>query len=183
MFASETSENTWIGCDSGQMVALEFAPDYLEGLKGRLLFQGAQKLFHSHINSLEHLDASWNFMDGACLRACVPACLRACVPACTRACILLFLEIAPLNIYKCLYFSDEFRRLKKNTTLDFYLYDSLLCRRCFLLLLKNAPLNIRKCVYFSNGFRRFSQNTNLDQYFYQILLGRRRFCCFQKSRR
>ena len=40
------------------IVALEFAPDYLEGLKGRLLFQGAQKLFHPHINSLEHLDAS-----------------------------------------------------------------------------------------------------------------------------
>ena len=80
------------------IVALEFASDYLEGLKGRLLFQAAQKLFHPHINSLEHLDASWNFMDGACLRACVPVCLRACVPACTRACILLFLEIAPPNI-------------------------------------------------------------------------------------
>ena len=40
------------------IVALEFAPDYLEGLKDRLLFQGAQKLFDSRIKSLEHLDAS-----------------------------------------------------------------------------------------------------------------------------
>ena len=34
------------------IVALEFAPDYLEGLKDRLLFQGAQKLFDSNIKSL-----------------------------------------------------------------------------------------------------------------------------------
>ena len=58
IIATETSDKAWISCDSGHIVALEFAPDYLEGPKGRLLFQGAQKLFHSHMNSLEHLDAS-----------------------------------------------------------------------------------------------------------------------------
>ena len=40
------------------IVALEFAPDYLEDPKGRLFSQGAQKLFASHIKSLEHLDVS-----------------------------------------------------------------------------------------------------------------------------
>ena len=45
-------------CDSVHIVALEFAPDYLEGLKDRLSFQGAQKLFDSRIKSLEHIDVS-----------------------------------------------------------------------------------------------------------------------------
>ena len=57
-FSTDIREYAWISCGSGHIVSLEFAPDYLEGPKGRLLFQGAQKLFHSHMNSLEHLDAS-----------------------------------------------------------------------------------------------------------------------------
>ena len=49
-----------ITCDSVHIGALEFALGYLEGLKGRLLFQGAQKLFDSHIKSL-HIHGNMDF--------------------------------------------------------------------------------------------------------------------------
>ena len=93
--------------DSAHIVALEFAPDVLEGLKDRLLFQGAHthcrlgvcsRLFgrseRSSVVSRSSETVSFpHQLAGTSRRKlefhgwCVPACLCACGPACLRACV------------------------------------------------------------------------------------------------
>ena len=93
--------------DSAHIVALEFAPNFVEGLKERLLFQGA----HAHCRlgvcsrlfgrserssvvsrSLEIVSFPHQLVGTSRCKLefhgwCVPACLCACVPACLRACV------------------------------------------------------------------------------------------------